>query len=307
MKIQAIKEKIHFDKVSIFLKRITPSLGVIIILAIGFGLGLLTPKYENQNNEYYQDNIDSYPSDNSFDDTSYSSEESNCSVLGINLHGYLATYITSDGIKASNYSSDVVASEDIVAKIEDANKNEKIKAIIIEVDSSGGSPVAGEEIATAVKDSQKPVVAFIRDIGASSAYWAISSADKIFASKNSDVGSIGVTLSFLNNANKNIKDGYVYEELSSGKYKNSGSPDKPLTEEERALFMRDINVMYNNFIKTISENRKIPLDKVKSFSDGSTVLGEQAKSLGMIDEIGGLKEVQKYLEEKIGEKPEVCW
>jgi protease-4 len=305
MKIQAIKEKIHLDKVKVFLKRITPSIGIIIILALGFGLGSLIPGFVNKNNEYSWGEKDSYQTDNSPYDSDYSSEDKDCSVLGINLHGYLATYITSDG--ELGYSSDAVASEDITARIEDANKDEKIKAIIIEVDSSGGSPVAGEEVANAIKDSQKPVIAFIRDTGASSAYWAISSADKIFASKNSDIGSIGVTLSYVSNVEKNAKDGYRYEELSSGKYKNSGSPDKPLTEEERALFLRDVKIMYNNFIQAISENRKIPLDKVKSFSDGSTFLGEQAKSLGIIDEIGGLKEVEKYLEEKIGEKPETCW
>ncbi len=308
MKIQAIKEKIHMEKIGPFFKRLAPSFRLIIILALGFGLGSLIPNFVNGNSGYFWNNRGPFSSDgssnNSYNNSSYSSGE-DCSVIGINLHGYLTTYISSDG--TNNSGPDVVASEDIDAKIENANNDDKIKAIIVEVDSSGGSPVAGEEVANTIKDSKKPVVAFIRDTGASSAYWAISSADRIFASKNSDVGSIGVTLSYLTNVEKDRMDGYQYEELSSGKYKNSGSPDKPLTDDERALFMRDVNIMYNNFMQAISDNRHIPLDKVQSFSDGSTFLGEQAKALGVIDEIGGLKEVEKYLETKIGEKPVVCW
>lgn len=235
------------------------------------------------------------------------SEENYCNTTGINLHGTIMTYAPKHAEGDTEYDYDITASEDVTWAIEQANENEDIKAIVVEVDSNGGYPVAGEEIANAIKNSEKPVIGFIRETGASSAYWAISGADKIFASKNSDVGSIGVTMSYLNNVEKNKKDGYLYEQLTSGKFKDSGSPDKPLTKEEKDLFMRDINILYNNFIETVSENRNIPLEKVKSFADGSSVLGEKAKELGLIDEIGGMYEAEAYLEEIIGEKPDICW
>lgn len=231
----------------------------------------------------------------------------NCSVLGINLHGMLFTYIPFHADNDTSFNYDSVSSEEIIGKIKEANKDEKIKAIIIEVDSSGGIPAAGEEIAAAIKNSEKPVVAFIRGIGASSSYWAISNAEKIWASKNSSVGSIGITMSYLSNAERNKKDGLTYEKLSSGIYKDAGSLDVPLTKEERALFMRDVNIMFGNFIEAISTNRNISVDKVKAIADGSTVLGDKAKEIGLIDEIGNLVEVEKYLEEKLGETPEVCW
>lgn len=231
----------------------------------------------------------------------------NCSVLGINLHGMLLTYIPSHAESDTLFNYDSVSSEDVIGKIKEANKDPKIKAIVLEVDSSGGSPVAGEEIAAAIKNSEKPVVAFIRGIGASSSYWAISNAEKIWASKNSSVGSIGITMSYVSNAERNKKDGLTYEKLSSGIYKDSGSADMPLTQEERTLFMRDINIMYGNFIEAIAANRNISVDKVKDIADGSTVLGDKAKELGLIDEIGSLVEVEEYLEKKIGETPEVCW
>lgn len=225
-----------------------------------------------------------------------------CNVVGIKIHGDLATHIPTN-----NQNDDTTASEDVVLAIKDANEDEGVKAILLEIDSSGGYAVAGEEVAIAVKNSEKPVIGLIRETGISAAYLAVSSADKIFASKNSDVGSIGVTMSYLSNAEKNKKEGYTYEQLSSGKFKDSGAPDLPLTKEERDLFMRDINIVYNNFIKDISVNRNIPIEKVKAIADGSTVLGEQAKELGLIDEIGGINEASQYLEKIIGEKPEICW
>lgn len=230
-----------------------------------------------------------------------------CNVQGINLHGQITTYIPEHNITETSPYFDSVASEKILWLIEDANENPNIKAIVIEVDSGGGSPVAGEEVSNAIQQSNKPVIAFIRSIGASASYLSISSADKIFASKYSDVGGIGVTMSYLNNVNKNKKDGYTYEELSIGKFKDSGSPDKILTTEEKILFQRDLKIIYEDFIETISKNRNIPINEVKDFADGSTVLGTQAKELGLINEIGGIFEVKKYLKEITGEESEICW
>jgi protease-4 len=217
------------------------------------------------------------------------------------------TYLPSHAENDSYFNYDSVSSENIIDSINQANKDEEIKAIVIEVDSAGGSLVGGEEISNAIKNSEKPVVALIRDRGDSSSYWAISSASRIFASRNSDVGAIGVTMSYLTNVDKNSKDGYKLEILNSGKFKDSGSANKALTSEERVLFQRDINIIYKNFMESVSKNRNIPLDKVKAFSDGSTVLGATAKEKGLVDEIGGLPEVENYLEVLIKAKPEICW
>lgn len=299
------KEKMTLEKVKIFFNKIGPSLRWIVVLALGVGIGGIVYFFATS---WYSSNQSSISdsSDTTGDSTTDTTNE-NCTVTGINLHGTIMTYIPNHAENDSFFDYDATASEDVIWTIKKANENEKIKAILVEVDSPGGYPVAGEEISNAIKNSDKPVVGLIRQMGASAAYWAISSADKIFASKNSDVGSIGVTQSYLSNVKKNNKDGYTFEQLSAGKFKDSGSADKPLTTEERALFIRDINIVYENFMEDISQNRKIPIEKVKSFADGSTVLGIKAKELGLIDEIGGINEVEKYLEETIGEKPEICW
>lgn len=239
--------------------------------------------------------------------TDNTSEEDSCSVLGINLHGTLLTYIPQLNENNPLVDTDISASEEINYLIKQANEDEDIKGIIIEVDSPGGLPVAGSEIASALKRSVKPTVAVIRQSGLSAAYWAISGAEHIFASKNSDVGSIGITSSYLDNVSKNKKDGNAYVELVAGKYKDAGDPDRPLTDEERKLFQRDLDIIHQNFIADVASNRNIPLADVQKIADGSSVLGEQAKALKLIDEIGDLRDAEKYLEEKIGQKPEVCW
>jgi protease-4 len=181
--------------------------------------------------------------------------------LSISLHGSIITYTAEHAEGDTYFDYDVTSSDYVDYLITTANEDPDIHGIIVEVDSGGGSPVAGEEIANAIKRSKKPVVAYIRDLGASSAYLSVSSADKILASKNSDVGSIGVTMSYLSNVESNYSNGYTYEQLSTGRYKDAGSPDKPLTEEERALFMRDLNILHDNFVKVVAENRNLPAER----------------------------------------------
>ncbi|MFZ2189371.1 MAG: S49 family peptidase [Candidatus Magasanikiibacteriota bacterium] len=232
-------------------------------------------------------------------------EENDCNVLGVELHGDLTTYIPPTDTEENTY--DTTASENIVYAINDAENDESIKAIILEVDSYGGYPVAGEEVATALKNAKKPTIALIREGGVSAGYMAASGADIIFASKNSVVGSIGVTMSYLDNTQQNLKEGLNYVSLSSGKFKDTGDPNKSLSQEEKNLLMRDIKIIHQNFVKMVAENRKIDIEKVEILADGSTMLGEMALQNDLIDQIGGIFEVKDYLKEKIGEEVEICW
>lgn len=236
-------------------------------------------------------------------------EESNCNVLGINLHGDLVTYISNEYYdkETGDYLVDQTASEDVVSYIQSAQADEDVKAIFLEVDSSGGSPTAGEEIANTLKLATKPTVVMIREAGLSSAYYAATGADIIFASINSDVGSIGVTWSYLDYAEKNQKEGLTFNQVSSGAFKDLGNPDKPLTTAEKNLVMRDINIMEESFIKAVAENRKLEIEKVRQLADGSSMLGQMALANGLIDKIGGINEVQDYLKETIGEEVDFCW
>ena len=269
-------------------------LGALIVvkdeISYQFGLGFYSSNYADE------DYVSDEPSDNS------------CNVQGIELRGDLVTYIPVSNIaEDGSQLNDETASDYILATIEEAEANEEIKAIILEIDSYGGSAVAAEEVANALKRAKKPTVVFVRSAATSAAYWAASGADTIFASSLSDIGSLGVTMSYLDNTEKNAKDGLTYNSLSVGKFKDYGDPNKPLTTEERKLIMRDLQINHNIFIKAISENRNLPIDKVKLLADGSSMPGEMALESGLIDKIGGYYDAQVYLNELIGEKAEVCW
>ena len=188
-----------------------------------------------------------------------------------------------------------------------AQDTDAMKAIVVEIDSYGGSSEAGEEMMRAFKESKKPIVAFIRNAGLSAAYLAATGAETIFASNFSDVGSIGITMSYLQNTEKNKKDGLTYIDLSSGKYKDSGNPDRILTEEEKQIFMRDVKIAHEYFVKLVSQNRNLDIGKVKVLADGSSVMGEQALKDGLIDKIGLLPDVKNFLAEKIDTPVTVCW
>lgn len=249
---------------------------------------------------------DDYYSD--YEEDPYESYE-DCNIQGLDIYGEIYTYMPNkeENDYEEEYEDTKVISEEIIYDIKSANLNPFIKAIFINVDSQGGSPVGGEEISIAIKNSEKPVIALIHDLSASAGYWAISSADHIFASRNSTIGSIGVTMSYLNEVELNNKEGYKLEELASGKFKDSGTPYKNLTKEEKDIFMRDLIIMHDNFIEDIAQNRNLGILKIRSIADGSTVLGERAKELGLIDEIGSIYDAEKYLENLLGEKPEICW
>ncbi len=231
-----------------------------------------------------------------------------CNVSGIDLRGELVTYISSEEHDGDGDPLvDQVASEEVIWAINEAKGNDDIRAIIIEVDSYGGSPTAAEEINSSIKHSDKPVVVYIRSAGLSAAYWAISGADRIIALPSATVGSIGITASYLDNTKYNMKEGFTYNSLSTGKYKDMMDMDKPLTLEERDLVMRDMHIMRDNFIKTVSENRGIDVDKVETIADGSSLVGQMALDNGLIDQVGAGYDVKEYLNKILGEKAVICW
>ena len=242
---------------------------------------------------------------------SSTNSDDTCNVVGIEIRDCIETYKPDP---ANTYDSNsknscdvITSSENVVGTIENAKTDSKIKAVLLEIDSGGGQPAAAAEIADAMKALGKPSVAWIRGYGDSAAYWIASSADTIVAGENSDVGSIGVTQSYVDNVKQNQTKGLTYNQISTGPYKDTGSPDKPLSASERAYLERDLNIVFNNFIQAVATNRNLSVDRVRALADGSSMLGVMAKQKGLIDKIGTKQVVWDTLEKKIGEKPEVCW
>src|SRR3989344_3990976 len=187
----------------------------------------------------------------------------------------------------SSLFGEVVSSSSILENLEKANTNPSIKGIILEINSPGGTVVASREIALAVKDLDKPVVAWIREIGTSGAYWVASAADEIVADELSITGSIGVTSSFLEFSGLFEKYGIGYEELTSGEHKEIGSPFKKLTPTERSLIQKKLDIIHETFINEVAENRNLDKEHVRGASTGVFYLGTEAKELGLVDHLGG--------------------
>lgn len=199
----------------------------------------------------------------------------------------------------------VASSQDIVELIEKADSNPGIKAIILRVNSPGGTGVASDEIATAVRKTNKTTVAWIREIGTSGAYWVASSADYVVANRISITGSIGVIASYLEFPGLLEEYNVTYRRLVAGKYKDIGSPFKEMTEEEKAIFQQDIELMKDYFVSEVAKNRKMSRKDVEKAANGLFYLGSQAKELGLVDELGGKEEAIAYIEKKEGIKAEI--
>jgi len=197
------------------------------------------------------------------------------------------------------FGMNLAKSSDIIKMIEKAEDKTNIKAILLEIDSPGGAPVATDEIAQAIKDAKKPTVAVIRETGASGGYWIATAADKIFANRMSITGSIGVRGSSLGFSGLMKDYNVTYRRLVAGKFKDAGSPYKEMTPEEKELFQGLLDDLHDEFIGAVAENRQLPEEDVRELATGFVYLGSEAKKLGLVDELGNKKDALKYLEDKL--------
>ena len=220
-------------------------------------------------------------------------ESGNVAVIGIK-----GEIVSDDG--DSFLSDDVSSSTDIIELIEKAGSNPEIKAIIFEINSPGGSAVASAEIADAIKRTNKTTVAWIREVGASGGYWIASSTDYVVANRASITGSIGVIASYLEFDKFIDRYNITYRRLISGKYKDIGSPFREMSGEEQEIFQKDLDSIRDYFIDEVAKNRKMKKSDVEKLATGMFFLGAEAKSLGLVDELGGKQEALSYIEKKEG-------
>jgi protease-4 len=196
------------------------------------------------------------------------------------------------------------ASTEIIGAIEEVNSKNKIKAAIFEINSPGGSPFASKEIATCIKDTAKPTIAWVREYAASAAYWIASACDEIVADELSTVGSIGV-MSIRPDIGELLKKfGIDVETLKTGVYKGMGLPYEKLTEKERELLKNELDEIQDTFLNAIAENRKLDGTKVEELATAKVYLGREAKDMGLIDYLGGKNLAIERAKERSGIKKE---
>lgn len=200
-------------------------------------------------------------------------------IVVIPINGIISTSDSSFPFESSNADVD-----SILKALKKAKDDNSIKAVVIEINSPGGTVIASRELANAVKNLGKPNVAVIREVGASGAYWVASSSNKIIADELSITGSIGVISSYLQFSDLMEKYGITYERLTAGEYKDLGTPYKELTKDERSLLQTKLDKIQEIFINEVKKNRNIT--DVKRVSTGEFFLGIEAKELGLIDKFG---------------------
>lgn len=179
-----------------------------------------------------------------------------------------------------------------------------IDGVMFEINSPGGTPVASEMIAADIAALDIPNVALIGDMAASGGYMIASAAETIIASPMSDVGSIGVTMSYLEESKKNDEEGLTYVPLNSGKFKDTGSPYKPITDEERTLLEGQLQEVHDYFVDLVSKYREINRDEVASLADGSTLIGKHALEKKLVDQLGGREAAREVFAVKLGKNKE---
>lgn len=223
----------------------------------------------------------------------YSYEElisdGSCNVAVFPVEGIILPYI---GI----YDAPLITTpSDVSEFLESAKSDSTIQAVLLEINSPGGTPVASERIAESLRASDLPVVGLIGDQGASGGYMIAAATDFLIASAMSDIGSIGVTMSYLEESEKLDEEGIEYVQLTTGKFKDAGSPYRPITEEERDLFQKDLDIVHDHFVDLIARYRNIPREDVDAVADGSTMTGQRALESKLIDAVGGRHEATEAL------------
>lgn len=229
----------------------------------------------------------------------------------ITIQDYTKNYYKEENLESSNnvvyvipLEGDIVESEtevfageeninvaETLEKLNIAKENDKIKAVVLRINSPGGSALTSDIIAEKIKElaSEKPVYVSMSSVAASGGYYISANADKIFVDRNTITGSIGV-VSILPDFSKLITDnGVNIERISEGEYSDLYSSDTFTEKKYNKIYNSNLKV-YDDFLNVVSKARKIDKEKLKTIAEGRIWTGEEAVKIGLADEIGGLNE-----------------
>jgi protease-4 len=200
----------------------------------------------------------------------------------------------SDRVQVVDVEGELVESRPILEQLKRYEDSNSVKAILLNVDSPGGGVAVSQEIYAEIKrlreKKDKIVVAYLSSTGASGAYYISCAANKIVANPGTIVGSIGVIAEWVSYADllqwaklKNIV-------FKTGEFKDTGSPTRPITENEKKYFQGLIDDMYVQFVEAVAAGRKLDLQDVRGMADGRVFTGRAAKERKLIDETGNFQD-----------------
>jgi protease-4 len=195
-------------------------------------------------------------------------------------------------------AADNIGGDRFAAELRELRKDDDVKAVVLRVNSPGGSAYASEVIQREIrnlKDTKKPVIVSMGNYAASGGYWVSTYSDHIFAEPNTLTGSIGVFGMFYD-VQKLFNDtlGITFDTAKTGKFADFETISRPKTPEELALAQSRVDDLYNKFTTKVSESRNIPLATVQAIAQGRVWTGQDAIGLHLVDEMGGLEDAITY-------------
>lgn len=207
-----------------------------------------------------------------------------------------ADYITTNSVGiieiggTIQYDGSTSSPEGLKEQLDRAEANPYIQAVVLRVDSGGGTATAGEEMATYVREFSKPVVVSSASMNASAAYEISSQADYIFTAKTTAIGAIGTAMQITDYSGLLDKLGISVDNITSSDSKDSSYGTRSLTDEERAYYQNMVDQINATFIETVAQGRNMSVDEVSALATGLTFTGMEAVDNGLADEIGTLED-----------------
>ena len=182
-------------------------------------------------------------------------------------------------------------------KLEELSQNKNTKAVIVFINSPGGTVVGGETLYKSIKNiaQQKPVISVMGEVATSAAYMASLGSNFIFAQEGTITGSVGVLVLSSEFTELAKKIGISTEVIKSGDLKASPSPLEKMTPKAREQMEKIVQEISKNFINLVKKERKLNNNKTQLISDGRIFTGQSALQIGLIDSIGNIKEAKEYL------------
>jgi len=197
---------------------------------------------------------------------------------------------------------EVLGAESLAMSIRSARDDDSIRAIVLRIDSPGGSAIASDAIwrEVVLAKEKKPVVASLSDLGASGGYYIAMAADSIVAQPATLTGSIGVVAGKISTGGTYEALGVTVEPVSQGRFAELYSPVTRFSDEERAKMQEHIDAVYELFLEKAADGRGSTRDSIHEVAQGRVWTGRQAKALGLIDELGGLSAAVALAKEQAG-------
>ncbi|MFN5064250.1 MAG: signal peptide peptidase SppA [Aphanizomenon sp.] len=189
-----------------------------------------------------------------------------------------------------------IGGDEFAKMLSKIRQNDQIKAVVLRINSPGGSATAAEVMQREIKLTHqvKPVIVSMGDMAASGGYWIASDSHRIFAQSNTITGSIGVFGVLFNGQELGNNNGITWDTVKTSQYADQQTISRPKSPQELAVYQRSVDRIYNLFLEKVSQGRKLPTAKVAEIAQGRVWSGIAAKQIGLVDEIGGLNVAIEY-------------